>query len=59
MSGLTGIDEPYEPPLEPDLRYVSDGSETPDAAVARITDHLVRLGYLPPAPDGPSFASHS
>ena len=39
LTGMTGIDDPYEPPLEPELRLtLADGS--PAAMAARVLDHL-------------------
>lgn len=39
LKGMTGIDDPYEAPLEPELRLTpSDGS--PEAMASRIRDHL-------------------
>ncbi|WP_322797112.1 adenylyl-sulfate kinase [Tepidiforma sp.] len=44
--GFTGIDDPYEPPLNPELRL--DTSETPiKACVAEIVAKLEQLGLLP------------
>jgi len=42
---FTGIDDPYEPPLSPEI--VLDTSKlTPQECVARILETLERLGYL-------------
>lgn len=45
--GFTGIDDPYEPPLAPELS-VPTGSEPAPASVARIIDYLERRGLLAP-----------
>lgn len=45
---LTGVGDPYEPPIDPDLRCISDGDETPEACVSAILDRLVEVGLLPP-----------
>ena len=44
LSGLTGVDAPYELPTEPDL-VLRSGEEAVDAAVERVIATLaVRLG---------------
>ncbi|MFN8517840.1 MAG: adenylyl-sulfate kinase [Chloroflexota bacterium] len=48
VTGLTGIDDPYEPPLDPELRLETVGA-TVDANAARVLDLLVRRGDLAPA----------
>ncbi len=46
IQGFTGVDDPYEAPLKPELRI--DLSDLPtDQAVRLITDQLELLGYLP------------
>ncbi|MGE5597164.1 MAG: adenylyl-sulfate kinase [Hyphomicrobiales bacterium] len=47
--GFTGIDDPYEPPLNPEL-VVPTGSEPVGASVARIVAYLEGRGLLAPAP---------
>jgi len=46
VSDLTGVGDPYEPPSHPDVRCVSDGSESADGCSARIMGHLRTLGWL-------------
>ena len=58
MSGeiehFTGVDDPYEPPLRPEVVCHSDGRETPDESVAKVIGALNRLGYMRPnAESGP------
>ena len=48
LKGFTGIDDPYEEPLNPEL-VVETSLETIDESVARIFAKLEELGYLEPA----------
>jgi adenylyl-sulfate kinase len=43
---FTGISDPYEPPLAPEVT-VDSSTETPDESLARILARLVSLGLLP------------
>ncbi len=45
IKGFTGIDDPYEPPLDPELVIHTD-QETPAASAERILAALRTLGYL-------------
>lgn len=45
MKGLTGIDDPYEPPLNPEVTIQTTG-ETPDESAERIVRKLTEDGYL-------------
>jgi len=45
---FTGISDPYEPPLEPEV-IVDSSRETPAESVEKICNHLVSLGLLQPA----------
>ena len=45
IKGFTGIDDPYEPPLDPELVIHTD-QETPEASAERILAALRQLGYL-------------
>jgi adenylyl-sulfate kinase len=45
---FTGVDDPYEPPLKPEVLVESD-RETVDESVARIVQTLEVLGYIPRA----------
>ncbi|HNP85910.1 MAG TPA: adenylyl-sulfate kinase [Kouleothrix sp.] len=45
IKGFTGVDDPYEPPLDPELIIHTD-QETPQASAARILTALRQLGYL-------------
>jgi bifunctional enzyme CysN/CysC len=43
LKNFTGIDSPYEPPAEPDLR-IDTTSLTPEAAAERIVEHILGAG---------------
>ena len=45
IKGFTGIDDPYEPPLDPELVIHTD-QETPAQSAERILSALRQLGYL-------------
>jgi len=45
IKGFTGVDDPYEPPLDPELVIHTD-QETPAASVERILSALRQLDYL-------------
>ena len=47
MKNFTGIDDPYEEPLDPELVVETD-KETVEESVARIFTRLEELGYLKP-----------
>ncbi|MGA7477263.1 MAG: adenylyl-sulfate kinase [Thermoplasmata archaeon] len=44
---LTGVDDPFEEPLNPDLT-VSTDSESVESGTRRILEHLAQRGFLPP-----------
>ena len=43
---FTGISDPYEKPLSPDIVINSDGSKSPEELVENIFLALIKLGYL-------------
>ena len=43
---FTGLTDPYEPPLHPEVVCHSDGSETPEESAGRVVGKLEELGYL-------------
>ena len=45
IKGFTGVDDPYEPPLDPELVIHTD-RETPEQSTGRILEALRELGYL-------------
>ena len=47
LKGFTGIDDPYEEPLHPELVVETD-KETVEQSVSRIFAKLAALGYLAP-----------
>ncbi|MBC7265025.1 MAG: adenylyl-sulfate kinase [Chloroflexi bacterium] len=47
IQGFTGVSDPYEEPLHPEIVIESD-KETPEESVAKIVAKLEELGYLPP-----------
>jgi adenylylsulfate kinase len=46
ISGFTGVSDPYEPPLNPEVTCHTDGRETADESAARVIAKLEELGYL-------------
>ena len=46
LTGFSGRDDPYEAPIDPDVRCVSDGRETPDESADRILAVAEAHGYL-------------
>ena len=45
IKGFTGVDDPYEPPLSPELTVETE-TEDPKGSLARILRSLEELGYL-------------
>jgi adenylyl-sulfate kinase len=43
---FTGISDPYEPPLNPEVTCYSDGRETPEQSAAKVIAKLEELGYI-------------
>ena len=49
IRAFTGIDDPYEEPLNPDIVcYTSE--ESVEESIAKVTDVLERLDYIPAKP---------
>ncbi len=48
IKNFTGIDDPYEPPLNPEVVCHTDGRETPEESAAKVVRKLEELGYVPP-----------
>jgi adenylylsulfate kinase len=59
LTGLTGVDDPYEPPERAEVTIRTDGAEGPDASVDRIVSRLEELGYLAPASPADVEAAYS
>jgi adenylyl-sulfate kinase len=49
IKNFTGVDDPYEPPLNPEVVCHTDGRETPQQSAARVIRKLEELGYIPTA----------
>ena len=45
IKGFTGIDDPYETPLNPDITLTAEGT-TPEANAQVVVDRLVELGFV-------------
>ena len=45
IKNFTGVDDPYEPPVSPEVTIESD-KETPEASAARVMNKLRELGYI-------------
>lgn len=54
LKGFTGVDDPYEPPLEPDL-VVKTAESTPEEVVGQILECLDAKGFLPDRTQGYSI----
>jgi adenylyl-sulfate kinase len=48
ISNFTGVNDPYEEPLNPEVVCYSDGRETPEQSAARVLAKLEELGYSSP-----------
>ena len=48
IRGFTGVDDPYEPPLNPEV-VVYTAEESPEESAERILAKLEDLGYLEPS----------
>jgi adenylyl-sulfate kinase len=48
LTGLTGVDDPYEPPLSPEVTCLTDGSESANQTAGRVLAKLEELGYVAP-----------
>ena len=48
IKNFTGISDPYEAPVSPDITIYS-AEESEETSLAKIIDGLTKLGYLPPA----------
>ena len=48
IQNFTGVNDPYEEPLHPEVVCHSDGSETPEQSAAKVLAKLAELGYSAP-----------
>ena len=46
IANFTGVSDPYEPPLSPEVVCYSDGRETPEQSAAKVMAKLESLGYI-------------
>ena len=49
IKGFTGVDDPYEPPLHPEVTCYSDGRETPEESAAKVVARLAEMKLIPTA----------
>ncbi len=49
IKNFTGVDDPYEPPIKPEVVCHTDGRETPQQSAAKVICKLEELGYIPAA----------
>jgi len=47
IKNFTGVDDPYEPPLNPEVICHTDGRETPQQSAVKVIRKLEELGYIP------------
>jgi len=47
IKNFTGVDDPYEPPLNPEVTCYSDGRETPQESAAKVLAKLEDLKLIP------------
>jgi adenylyl-sulfate kinase len=47
IKNFTGVSDPYEPPLHPEVVCYTDGRETPQQSAAKVLAKLESLGYAP------------
>ena len=45
--GFTGVDDPYEPPVDPEITLKGYGA-TPEENAAKIIEYLAAQGFLSP-----------
>ncbi len=46
ISGFTGVSDPYEPPIDPEVTCHTDGRQTPEESAHSVLARLEELGYL-------------
>jgi adenylyl-sulfate kinase len=47
IKNFTGVDDPYEPPLNPEVVCYTDGRETPEQSAGKVIAKLVELNLIP------------
>jgi adenylylsulfate kinase-like enzyme len=50
LKNFTGIDDPYEPPLKPEIRIGTVG-RTAEENAGMILSRLAELGFISPSPE--------
>ncbi len=55
IANFTGISDPYEEPLHPDI-VVDTSVETPQQSIAKIIGKLEELEYVPQKADNPAYS---
>ena len=50
IENFTGVNDPYEPPLNPEVVCHADGRETPEESAAKVVAALERRGLLAEVP---------
>ncbi len=56
IENFTGISDPYEEPLNPEVR-IDSSVETVEESVARVLAYLEEHGYIPPAVDASGYTA--
>ncbi|MBI4551454.1 MAG: adenylyl-sulfate kinase [Candidatus Latescibacteria bacterium] len=46
ITHFTGVDDPYEPPLHPEVICYTDGRETPEQSAAKVLSSLTERGLI-------------
>jgi len=54
IKNFTGVTDPYEPPLNPEI-VIETQKEEPQASAARILENLERMGFIDPV-DEPAYS---
>ncbi len=47
IKNFTGVSDPYEPPVSPEIVCYTDGRETPKQSAAKVLSKLESLRYIP------------
>lgn len=55
IQNFTGVSDPYEEPLDPEVVIHSD-RESPEESVAKILGKLEELGYIPPSEEDRAYS---
>ncbi len=55
IKGFTGIDDPYEPPVNPEVT-IDSGTESQEESLKKILRTLELMGYIPPDPEATAIS---